>query len=74
MDEAIKKSDKNTHYIVLSTAHPAKFPKVYEDLGMNLSNIPKALTGVYMKNLRDCIPLMQNTTKLLILLNKITRG
>ena len=27
MDEAIKKSDKNTHYIVLSTAHPAKFPK-----------------------------------------------
>jgi threonine synthase len=52
MDEAIKKSDKNTHYIVLSTAHPAKFPKVYEDLGMNLSNIPKALTGLYEKSER----------------------
>ena len=49
LDEALNKSDENNHYIVLSTAHPAKFPKVYEELGINLSNIPKALTGVYEK-------------------------
>ena len=49
LDEAVNKSDENNHYIVLSTAHPAKFPKVYEELGINLSNIPKALTGLYEK-------------------------
>ena len=49
VDEAVNKSDENNHYIVLSTAHPAKFPKVYEELGINLSNIPKALTGLYEK-------------------------
>ena len=49
LDEALNKSDENNHYIVLSTAHPAKFPKVYEELGINLSNIPKALTGLYEK-------------------------
>ena len=49
LDEAVNKSDTNNHYIVLSTAHPAKFPKVYEELGINLSNIPKALTGLYEK-------------------------
>ena len=35
------------HYIVLSTAHPAKFPKVYEELDINIPNTPKALTGLY---------------------------
>ena len=49
LDEALNQSDENNHYIVLSTAHPAKFPKVYEELGINLSNIPKALTGLYEK-------------------------
>ena len=49
LDEAVNKGDTNNHYIVLSTAHPAKFPKVYEELGINLSNIPKALTGLYEK-------------------------
>lgn len=49
LDEAVNQSEENNHYIVLSTAHPAKFPKVYEELGINLSNIPKALTGLYEK-------------------------
>ena len=49
VDEAIKKSDENNHYIVLSTAHPAKFPKVYEELDIDISNIPKALMGLYEK-------------------------
>jgi len=49
VDEAIKKSDENNHYIVLSTAHPAKFPKVYEELDIDISNIPKALVGLYEK-------------------------
>lgn len=52
MDEALKKSDINTHYIVLSTAHPSKFPKVYEELGINISRIPKALMGLYDKTER----------------------
>jgi len=30
--EAFNKSDQNNHYVVLSTAHPAKFPSVYEEL------------------------------------------
>ena len=52
MDEAMKKSNINTHYIVLSTAHPSKFPKVYEELGNNISSIPKALMGLYDKTER----------------------
>jgi threonine synthase len=47
MDEALKKSNENMHYIVLSTAHPAKFPKVYEELDINIPSTPKALMGLY---------------------------
>ena len=47
MDEALKMSNANTHYIVLSTAHPAKFPKVYEELDINIPSTPKALMGLY---------------------------
>ncbi|MDC1300426.1 threonine synthase [Gammaproteobacteria bacterium] len=49
MDEATQQSNKNQHYIVLSTAHPAKFPKVYEELGIAISNTPTALMGLFGK-------------------------
>jgi len=49
MDEALKMSNANTHYIVLSTAHPSKFPKVYEELDINIPSTPKALMGLYDK-------------------------
>jgi threonine synthase len=49
MDEALRKSNKDNHYIVLSTAHPAKFPRVYKELGMEVSSIPVALTSLYEK-------------------------
>ena len=49
MDEALKMSNANKHYIVLSTAHPSKFPKVYEELDINIPSTPKALMGLYDK-------------------------
>jgi len=49
MDEALRKSDKDNHYIVLSTAHPAKFPRVYEELGIELLSLPISLIGLYEK-------------------------
>jgi len=47
--QAIKKSDANNPYVVLSTAHPAKFPKVYKEMGIELINVPGALMGLYDK-------------------------
>ena len=47
--EAIKKSDSNNHFVVLSTAHPAKFPKVYEELNIEINSLPAALSGLYKK-------------------------
>jgi threonine synthase len=47
--EAIKKSDLNNHFVVLSTAHPAKFPKVYEELNIEMNSLPAALSGLFKK-------------------------
>ena len=47
--EAFNKSDKNNHYVVLSTAHPAKFPKVYEELNIQINSLPFALRGLFKK-------------------------
>ena len=49
-EEALKKSSDENHYVILSTAHPAKFPKVYEELGIDLTAIPEALNGLYAKD------------------------
>lgn len=47
--EAIKKSDSSNHFVVLSTAHPAKFPKVYEELNIQINSLPAALSGLFKK-------------------------
>ena len=47
--EAIKKSDSSNHFVVLSTAHPAKFPKVYEELNIEINSLPAALSGLFKK-------------------------
>ncbi|MDC0244283.1 threonine synthase [Pseudomonadota bacterium] len=47
--EAIKKRDSSNHFVVLSTAHPAKFPKVYEELNIEISSLPAALSGLFKK-------------------------
>ncbi len=47
--EAIKKSDSCNHFVVLSTAHPAKFPKVYEELNIEINSLPAALSGLFKK-------------------------
>ena len=36
--------------IVLATAHPAKFPKTLETVGLTASNIPKSLSNVMDKH------------------------
>ena len=48
--EAFKQSDQNNHYVLLSTAHPAKFPKVYEGLGIEINALPLALRGLFEKD------------------------
>ena len=47
--EAIKKSDSSNHFVVLSTAHPAKFPKVYEELNIEINSLPAAFSGLFKK-------------------------
>ena len=47
--QAFKQSDQNNHYVLLSTAHPAKFPKVYEELGIEINAMPLALRGLFEK-------------------------
>ena len=47
--EAFNKSDENNHYVVLSTAHPAKFPKVYEELEIEINSLPFALRDLFKK-------------------------
>ena len=47
--EAFDKSDENNHYVVLSTAHPAKFPKVYEELDIEINSLPFALRDLFKK-------------------------
>ena len=49
-EEALKQSSDDNHYVILSTAHPAKFPKVYKELGIDLTAIPDALNGLYAKD------------------------
>jgi threonine synthase len=48
--EAFNKSDQNNHYVVLSTAHPAKFPSVYEELNIQIKSLPSALRGLFKKD------------------------
>ena len=48
--EAFSKSDKNNHYVLLSTAHPAKFPKVYEKLNIKINSSPTSLKGLFKKD------------------------
>ena len=47
--EAFNKSNENNHYVVLSTAHPAKFPQVYEELDIEINSLPFALRGLFKK-------------------------
>ncbi len=47
--EAFNKSDENNHYVVLSTAHPAKFPKIYEELDIEINSLPFALRDLFKK-------------------------
>ena len=47
--EAIKKSDSSNHFVVLSTAHPAKFPNVYEELNIEINSLPAAFSGLFKK-------------------------
>ena len=47
--QAFEQSDQNNHYVLLSTAHPAKFPKVYEELGIEINAMPLALRGLFEK-------------------------
>ena len=47
--EAFDKSDENNHYVVLSTAHPAKFPKIYEELDIEINSLPFALRNLFKK-------------------------
>ena len=49
MLDIFNKSDENNHYVVLSTAHPAKFPKVYEELNIQIKSLPFALKGLFKK-------------------------
>ena len=49
MQEAMESSSSDDHYVVLATAHPAKFPDIYEKLAIDLSDSPKALKGLYDK-------------------------
>ena len=48
--EAFSKSDKNNHFVLLSTAHPAKFPKVYEKLNIKINSSPTSLEGLFKKD------------------------
>ena len=48
--EAFKKSYQRNHYVVLSTAHPAKFPKVYEELNIEINSLPVSLSNLYEKD------------------------
>ena len=47
--DAFKQSDQNNHYVLLSTAHPGKFPKVYKELGIEIDTLPLALRGLFEK-------------------------
>ena len=48
--EAFEKSDLGNHFVVLSTAHPAKFPKVYEDLNIEINALPASLSNLFEKD------------------------
>ena len=48
--EAFQKSDSGNHFVVLSTAHPAKFPKLYEDLNIEINSLPASLSNLFEKD------------------------
>ena len=48
--EAFNNSDTNNHYVLLSTAHPAKFPKVYEKLNIKIESSPISLKDLFKKD------------------------
>ena len=47
--EAVDKINEKLYgeTLILSTAHPAKFPKIIEDANLELLDIPKTLSDVY---------------------------
>ena len=49
--EALSHFDKtlNNKTVILSTAHPAKFPKIIDKAGLHLSDIPSRLSSVIDK-------------------------
>ena len=49
VDQINEKLNGNT--LILSTAHPAKFPEIIKDADLELSEIPKTLLDVY--NLKE---------------------
>ncbi len=49
MQEAMEMSSNKDRYVVLATAHPAKFPDIYKKLTIDLSESPKALEDLYHK-------------------------
>ena len=49
MQEAMELSSNKDHYVVLATAHPAKFPEIYKKLAIALSEVPRSLKGLYDK-------------------------
>ena len=49
MQEAMESCSSKDHYVVLATAHPAKFPDIYKKAAIDLSETPKALKGLYDK-------------------------
>ena len=39
----IQNLDSSNHYVLLATAHPAKFPKLYEELNIDMVDVPSSL-------------------------------
>jgi len=49
MQEAMVSASDKDHFVVLATAHPAKFPDVYKKLDIDLTETPTALRGLFEK-------------------------
>lgn len=50
MQEAMVSASDKDHFVVLATAHPAKFPDVYKKLDIDLTETPTALRDLFEKN------------------------
>ena len=42
----IENLDSSNHYVLLATAHPAKFPKLYEELNIDMVDVPSSLMNL----------------------------